>query len=265
MPDRPPDDPTSLAGRLYDTHGASLYLSHCTPSAAVLTRLQEAIDVGGARDVLLRDLMSERVFFIQQIWRRYGVDARAPEHFNFRYWTPVEVVTRPWLTHTLVRELRVRGEVVAAAAQPRRQRQERLASLARLSAVPGYMPLPSARGLSATTVIETDVPQADARVTFANVSRVAVAVERYRRNNRQGLPSALADLVPAYLTAVPVDPYSESTLLYKRTVDGYAIYSVGPDLAHDGGDLTPAKVTWPRRDVFTSSRDLGNFVQTAHN
>ena len=25
MPDRPADDPTSLAGRLYDTHGASLY------------------------------------------------------------------------------------------------------------------------------------------------------------------------------------------------------------------------------------------------
>lgn len=52
------------------------------------------------------------------------------------------------------------------------------------------------------------------------------------------LPDTLTALVPAYLSAVPVDPYSGSELLYGKSSGAYTVYSVGPNRADDGGDLT---------------------------
>jgi hypothetical protein len=98
------------------------------------------------------------------------------------------------------------------------------------------------------------------RLTMAGPSRVAVAVERYRRDHDQQVPQALTDLVPRYLTDIPHDPYSESTLLYKRTDAEYVIYSVGPNGTDDGGDLTPGKPRWPQGQP-TASHDLGLAVQ----
>ena len=42
-------------------------------------------------------------------------------------------------------------------------------------------------------------------------------------------------LVPDYLAAVPIDPYSGRPLVYRRTGDGYLLYSVGLDGVDDGG------------------------------
>jgi hypothetical protein len=45
-------------------------------------------------------------------------------------------------------------------------------------------------------------------------------------------PRALAELVPAWLPAVPVDPFSRGPLVYRSTTNSFLLYSVGPD-AHD--------------------------------
>jgi hypothetical protein len=63
---------------------------------------------------------------------------------------------------------------------------------------------------------------------------VLLAVERYRRANKQW-PNALADLIPAYLERIPLDPFDGAPLRYRRLDDGVVIYSVGPDGKDNGG------------------------------
>ena len=65
--------------------------------------------------------------------------------------------------------------------------------------------------------------------------RVGLAIERYRLANGK-LPENLAELVPAYLDAVPKDPFDGQELRYKRLEKGYVVYSIGGDGSDDGGE-----------------------------
>jgi hypothetical protein len=49
------------------------------------------------------------------------------------------------------------------------------------------------------------------------------------------LPTNLEELVPAYLPAVPQDPYGDDPLNYRLTGERYTIYSLGIDRDDDGG------------------------------
>ncbi|MFT3878968.1 MAG: hypothetical protein QM703_04825 [Gemmatales bacterium] len=65
---------------------------------------------------------------------------------------------------------------------------------------------------------------------------VALACERYRLV--EGCyPKALTDLVPAYLSSVPIDPFTRNPLLYRTIPVGVVIYSVGRNGIDDGGDV----------------------------
>ncbi|HOC68335.1 MAG TPA: hypothetical protein PKO23_05965 [Candidatus Hydrogenedentes bacterium] len=67
---------------------------------------------------------------------------------------------------------------------------------------------------------------------------VAAAIERYRV--AQGAPpDHLEALVPGYLDKVPPDPYDEQPLRYRREGEGYVIYSIGDNLADEGGTESP--------------------------
>jgi hypothetical protein len=72
--------------------------------------------------------------------------------------------------------------------------------------------------------------------------RAGLAIERYRLANGK-LPEKLAELVPAYLDAVPKDPFDGQELRYKRLEKGYVVYSIGADGSDDGGEerLPPGK------------------------
>ncbi len=62
----------------------------------------------------------------------------------------------------------------------------------------------------------------------------AIAVERFRR--REGrLPDALEDLVPDFLSQVPVDPFDGSEIRYIARSDAYLIYTCGGNRVDDGG------------------------------
>jgi len=77
-----------------------------------------------------------------------------------------------------------------------------------------------------------EAAQADAR---HRLSLLAVAACRYH-NARGAWPETLAALVPAYLPAVPADPFTGKPLLLARAPDGRPIlYSVGRDMTDDGG------------------------------
>jgi hypothetical protein len=49
------------------------------------------------------------------------------------------------------------------------------------------------------------------------------------------LPDQLSELVQDYLPAVPIDPFDGQPIRYRRTDDGFLLYSVGADRTDDGG------------------------------
>jgi hypothetical protein len=63
-----------------------------------------------------------------------------------------------------------------------------------------------------------------------------LAVERYRLAHGRW-PEKLADLVPAYLSKVPIDVYDRAPLRYRAFSEGVMVYSVGMDGIDDGGNL----------------------------
>ena len=62
----------------------------------------------------------------------------------------------------------------------------------------------------------------------------AIACERYRLQHDR-LPARLDDLIPAYLDALPIDPFNNQPIRYKRGDNGFTVYTVGHDLEDDGG------------------------------
>jgi hypothetical protein len=88
------------------------------------------------------------------------------------------------------------------------------------------------------------------RRTHASVrcTIVALAAERYRRDKKTW-PDSIDQLCPNYLATVPLDPYDGKRLRYKRVIDGVIIYSVGQDMADNGGNLDREHLTSPGVDL----------------
>jgi len=63
----------------------------------------------------------------------------------------------------------------------------------------------------------------------------ALAMRLYAIDHDGRLPGRLEDLVPTYLPAVPIDPLSGRSILYKTDAVRPRIYSVGDDGVDDGG------------------------------
>ncbi len=82
-----------------------------------------------------------------------------------------------------------------------------------------------------------------ARIRLATT---ALAVEAFRRE-RVRLPTALRELTPQFLDAVPMDPFDGAPLRYRLLAHGYTIYSIGAD-GHDDGGREP-----PERKKFTDN------------
>jgi hypothetical protein len=74
-----------------------------------------------------------------------------------------------------------------------------------------------------------------------DAGRVALALHVYR-TERADYPETLSSLSPDYLQRIPLDPYDNQPLRYRRTADGYVLYSVGPDGQDDQGRMTPGRM-----------------------
>jgi hypothetical protein len=99
--------------------------------------------------------------------------------------------------------------------------------------------------------------QADLRCAVA-----ALALERYRQANKRW-PDSLDQLVPKFLSAVPVDPYDRKALRYKRLSDGALVYSVGPDGNDDGGNYDRRNYAAPGTDIGFQLWDVDKRRQPA--
>jgi hypothetical protein len=76
----------------------------------------------------------------------------------------------------------------------------------------------------------------DVNKTYISLTETMAALAVYRAEKGQW-PGSLSDLVPAILPAVPVDPWSkdDASLIYKRTPEGFILYSIGYNETDDGG------------------------------
>jgi hypothetical protein len=66
------------------------------------------------------------------------------------------------------------------------------------------------------------------------IAELRLATQAYEQAHGTLLPS-LAALVPAYLPAVPQDPFAPKPIVYRHTARRPVIYSRGPDGKDDGG------------------------------
>lgn len=70
--------------------------------------------------------------------------------------------------------------------------------------------------------------------SHARLARIAQALWAYRED-RGAFPEELKALQPAYLEELPIDPFSGRRFIYRRTGEGFALYSVGENQRDDGG------------------------------
>lgn len=83
------------------------------------------------------------------------------------------------------------------------------------------------------------VAQAHWRTTAeVRCAAAGLACERYRQAHGRW-PGALAELVPAFLPAVPIDPFSGEPLRLAKPPHGIVVYSVGSPPSDTAGTLDP--------------------------
>jgi hypothetical protein len=215
-------------------------LSLCQPSAEALRRLQLELE----QEQRLADpaaiLLRQRADYIEALWHRYyGVSPLMPRTYYLPMRSLIETFARPWITHQAVATLNLWAELIHVARLPWPQRAQ--ASTALLER---YRDQPRPIGSLAIFVNGGSLPIAlFSQAMFADAavvddsSRVALAIERYRRDHQGRLPSQLPDLSPAYVADIPIDPFSGSPLLFRERPGSYVVYSVGPDRRDDGGEV----------------------------
>lgn len=76
---------------------------------------------------------------------------------------------------------------------------------------------------------------------------VTIALVRYKQDTGN-YPETLDKLVETkYIRQVPIDPFSDKPVIYRKTADGCILYSVGANLTDDGGQVARdenGKIEW---------------------
>ncbi len=75
--------------------------------------------------------------------------------------------------------------------------------------------------------------------------RLELAIQAWRVTHDR-LPKSLSEVVPKYMDEIPVDPFDPDggLLRYRRTDDGYVLYSVGQNCIDDGGVAPDYETGW---------------------
>jgi hypothetical protein len=246
-------------GPVLDTvHGLQSLLRWTSPSAATLERLQREYEAAAADGAVEAALLAARAQWLSYVLPGELSDPPI-EYLDRRIGVPQAVLmslTRPLRTHAIVRELAEYDEALTAAKQPWPAKMAAAAALGEKypasragqpgSGVLGTLVSPYGLHDGPQRVVST-VPLAAERVARLRASIVALAIARYQRANGGALPGALADLVPTYLAAPLLDPFTGGQLQYRRDGDNYKVYSVGFNLQDDAGK-------WASRSDLQTSR-----------
>jgi hypothetical protein len=231
-----------------------ILLRHTAPTAEALLRLQRAFDELPDEDGLASDVMQLRARFIDALDEPGG---SLPESM-------ISWVFRPLTLHYGRRQLRAFDETLAIARQPWPGKLAAASAMEARYRDPaqwnnaGTLRRLIERGPPALAIMSLNITAAGVDVASRRTAVTVLALERYRRAHGSSPASGLDELVPAFLRAVPPDPFTGKPLIYRRQADGYIVYSVDMNRADDGGQLYGfgATVT-PRPRGSASSRDLG--------
>lgn len=81
-----------------------------------------------------------------------------------------------------------------------------------------------------------------------------VAAMRYKAE-KGFYPESLSELVDSnYLSELPMDPFNDGPLTYRRTDDSFTLYSFGPDFDDDGGEILrdyDGRISWWEKEGDT--------------
>jgi len=169
--------------------------------------------------------------------------------------TPFAVINRSlsWLLRPLANgealySLRLWEQVEPAFRLPyykseeiREENKRRSENVPRPYRLIGYL-IPN---FSATFVKETD------READLAVARIGLAC-RIFENRRGRLPENIAELSPDILKEIPVDPFTGESFIYKKSGEGFIVYSLGSNRKDDGG-----RGTWMRyAEVLEKDDDI---------
>lgn len=93
-------------------------------------------------------------------------------------------------------------------------------------------------------------------ITWKGLGMTALAIERFRRDRASTAPSSLAELVPRYLIANTIDPYSGEQFRYVKKANTYVLYSIGANRIDDGGDRQPVSSATAAGGVTSTPKDI---------
>jgi hypothetical protein len=166
-------------------------------------------------------------------------------------------------------------QLVAAASLPTRDAQKQALKKyeARLTAdgqrikqplyiIASVFSRPLRSDVIGSTIASLMLPATDAAITAENrtttsfqLTRLAAALTLFRAEHRT-YPAKLSELVPGMFKELPVDNYNAKPFIYKRTDDGYLLYSVGDNGTDEGGDNEQMELLAgrPRADLNDSDQ-----------
>ncbi len=217
-----------------------IVFAHVRPPAGSLVRLASALAELDRDDALKREVVKMRAYFID-------VERNARD----------DVLMRPWRTHVM-------NGTLASYAEMIRVSNERWPDRLDAIVAADYAPPFSSRDRGRAFIRSVIEAQAE-RLALVRAARIAVAVEQYEREHADRLPTSLDALVPTYLAAAPVDPFSGRALLLRVDDNSYAVYSVGrnrrDDDGRDMGQAFGGAIAGPRQSFGT---DVGIRINRNH-
>ncbi len=92
-------------------------------------------------------------------------------------------------------------------------------------------------------------------IAETRVARVCLAIVSFRHENGR-MPENTAELVPAHIDSIPLDPMDGKTLRYKKTEKDVLVYSVGADSIDNGGNSSDNGTNEGEDLVFRISTDM---------
>jgi hypothetical protein len=241
-----------------------LVLENTSPSSKLLADIQAACEANEHEDMVERDLRERRASLIESMLTELygrGANPLIPAAHATWLWRP-GMPTRPWIARGMTESLQMQQEVLDAASHPWPQKLREFETLAKRSPDPtkgnAKAGRPDMRWYARNLPWMVDAKGAAITLARARSARMAIAVARFRHDHGGEAPTLIEDLVPAYIAALPRDPFSDGALRYRRSSDSFVVYSVGADGNDDGGQVEPQRLLG--RQIVT--KDIGVKVQT---
>ena len=205
---------------LWSTTAVQITLERSRAGDAELERLARALAESDDDNILRQAFLRMRAGMLLREGsdNRWLIGSRA---------APLFVVDKPWRTHQLNRQLAWYAGVLEAVDAPWPDRIDAIDRIEYFN-----LDVPFTR-----EAMQQYVQSAVGPLAMFRGLRIAVAVERFQRGRAEQLPVNLSDMVPSYLTAAPVDPFTGQPLRYVRIPDGFVAYSAGLNRTDDGGDV----------------------------